>query len=87
MTDAKITHVAIKYAGKIYSLPAPNRHHHVIRTIGGISGPHQEGFLLNDGSFVGRKDAMKLAKDNGQLNRRPGDNFYQGPDLYSEDLW
>lgn len=32
-----ITHVAIKYNGKVYSLPKPNRHHHVIRMIGGMS--------------------------------------------------
>ncbi len=25
-----ITHVAIRFQGKVYSLPAPNRHHDVI---------------------------------------------------------
>ena len=41
-----ITHVAIKYNGVVYSLPKPNRHHHVIRSIpGGIAGPDVQGFL------------------------------------------
>jgi hypothetical protein len=82
-----ITHVAIAYKGKIHSLPAPNRHHHVIRMIGGMGGPHEEGFLDSDGRFFGRIAAMELVKDNGQLKRRPGANHYQGPELYSEDLW
>lgn len=82
-----ITHVAIAYKGNIYSLPAPNRHHHVIRMIGGISGPHEEGFLDACGRFHGRIAAMELAKDNGQLQRTPGVKNYQGPELYSEDLW
>ena len=82
-----ITGVAIRYKERTHSLPAPNRHHHVIRMIGGISGPHEEGFLLDDGSFLGRIGAMQLAKDNGQLKRRMGKSSYQGNELYSEDLW
>lgn len=82
-----ITHVAIAYKGSIYSLPAPSRHHNVIRMIGGMRGPHTEGFLDSYGSFLDRRDAMKLAESNGQLNRRPGAEHYQGPELYSEDVW
>lgn len=89
MTDetTQITHVAIKYDGKIYSLPKPNRHHDVIRMIGGISGPDVQGFVDEDGEFLTRKQAYALACVNGQLNRRPGPGHYQGPELYSEDLW
>jgi hypothetical protein len=83
----KITGVAIKYNNTVYALPKPNRHHNVIHSIEDISGPHEEGFILDDGTFLGRRAAMQLAKENGQLNRRSGENFYQGPDLYSEDLW
>jgi len=82
-----ITHVAIAYKGKIYSLPAPNRHHNLIRMMGGMGGPHEEGFLDDKGRFFGRIAAMELAKDSGQLRRRPGEKYYQGPALYSEDLW
>lgn len=85
--ESKIVGVAVKHNGKIYSLPEPNRHHHVLRMIGGIYGPHEEGFILDDGVFIGRRLAMCLARDNGQLKRREGSQFYQGPDLYSEDLW
>lgn len=83
----KIVGVAVKYNGQIYSLPEPNRHHHVLRMIGGIYGPHEEGFILDGGAFIGRGLAMQLAKGNGQLKRREGVQYYQGPDLYSEDLW
>lgn len=87
-----IVGVAIKYAGKVWSLPKPNRHHNVIRHIkevtgSGISGPDVQGFITDDGIFLNRREAMALVKTNGQLNRRPGTQFYQGPDLYSEDLW
>ena len=85
--NSKIVGVAIMYNGKLFSLPSPNRHHNVIRSVNGIYGPHEEGFILDDGTFIGRIGAMQLAKDNGQLNRRKGENFYQGPELYSEDLW
>lgn len=84
---SKIVGVAVRYNGTVFSLPSPNRHHHVLRMIGGIYGPHEEGFVLDDGTYVGRIGAMQLAKDNGQLNRRKGVNYYQGPELYSEDLW
>lgn len=82
-----ITHVAIYHVGRIHALPKPNRHHHVIRQIGGIYGPHTEGFVDNAGNFLNRVDAMALATKNGQLNRREGVEFYQGPELFSEDLW
>jgi len=75
------------YAGKLHTLPAPNRHHHIIRSIGGMSGPHKEGFVLEDGTFRGRREAMAIAENNGQLNRKPGAENYQGPELFSEDLW
>lgn len=83
----KITHVAIIFNGVTYSLPRPNRHHHVIHMIGGISGPHREGFLDDLGNYLSRRDAYSLACNNGQINRRQGENFYQGHELYSEDLW
>lgn len=82
-----ITHVAVQYNGQTYSLPKPNRHHNVIRLIGGISGSHQEGFLDASGRFLSRIAAMQMAKDTGQLKRAPDPKLYQGPELYSEDLW
>ena len=86
----KITHVAIEYAGRVWSLPAPNRHHNVIRMIAketgdGIRGPDTQGFLDETGRFLGRVGAFQLASDNGQLQRKPGG--YEGRELFSEDLW
>ncbi len=86
MSDRALTHVAVYYNEKVYSLPAPNRHHDVIRTIpGGVAGPDIQGFLDDQGAFYNRRDAYLLASFNGQLKRGPGG--YQGDRLYSEDLW
>lgn len=84
-----IVGVAIIFNGIQYALDAPNRHHHVIRMIsekhGGMYGNHKEGFVDNTGAFLSRQMAFDLASVNGQLIRIPGG--YNGPDLYSEDLW
>lgn len=83
----QITHVAIKYANKVFSLPAPNRHHDVIRMIGGISGPDVQGFLDANGVFLNRKQAFEVATQTGQIKRPDTPGTYQGPQLFSEDLW
>jgi len=83
----QITHVALKDGKKVYSLPAPNRHHDVIGMIGGTHGQEVQGFLDANGVFLNRKQAFVVAQMTGQLNRRPGPGHYQGPELFSEDLW
>lgn len=80
----KITHVAIKYKGKVYSLPKPNRHHHVIRMIGGIKGPDTQGFLDDAGNFLDRFEALEVALAAGQVIDL--DSIMSGC-LFSEDLW
>lgn len=92
-TDAEaqqITHVAISYAGRIWSLPAPNRHHDVIRLIAketgaGMYGPHSEGFLTENGTYLDRRSARWLAASTGQFKRAAGGT--QSEELFSEDLW
>ena len=90
-TEAQqITHVAISYAGRIWSLPAPNRHHDVIRFIAketgsGLYGPHSEGFLTENGTYLDRITARHLAEGNGQFKREAGGT--QSAELFSEDLW
>jgi len=80
--------VAIVYAGKLYTLPKPNRHHDVIRAMsGGVKGPDKQGFIDQNGRFLNRKEAMIHAEETGQLKRKPGKEFYKGEELYSEDLW
>lgn len=81
----QITHVALKDGKKVYSLPAPNRHHHVIGMIGGTHGQEVQGFLDANGTFLNRKQAFVVAQMTGQLKR--GTDGYQGDQLFSEDLW
>ena len=83
----QIVAVAIVYNNIVHQLPKPNRHHHVIRAIAGIAGPHQEGFVDSEGNYLSRSQAYTLAIANGQFNRKMFPNCYNGTDLYSEDLW
>jgi hypothetical protein len=86
-----ITHVAIRFQGQIYSLPAPNRHHNVIRLIVDSTGVKavdvrndDQGFLDSTGRYLRRKPALRVAREAGQL--RP-DREVIGAELYSENLW
>jgi hypothetical protein len=89
---AKITHVAIRFNGVIYSLPAPNRHHDVIRYIAETTGVEtvdarddDQGFLDESGRYLTRRQALRVAQQEKQLLERA-----MGPKLgrlYSEDVW
>jgi hypothetical protein len=57
---------------------------------------HEDGFVTSQLRFLNREDALILAKENGQFKRyelqhnldRDGSfNGYDGPQLFSEDLW
>ncbi len=94
MDRAKITHVAIRYKGKIYSLPAPNRHHNVLSLIREETGEpfidvdseDDEGFLDEDGNYLRRKPALASAIVNDQLKNK--DKLCGGHiGLFSEDVW
>ncbi len=88
MNTPKIIGVAIRLNGKVYSLLAPNRHHHVIRMMveehklpPPILG--EQGFILDDKNlFVGRRTARLIAIQNGQC-KHPS----HPKELFSEDLW
>lgn len=87
----RITHVAIKFQGTTYSLPAPNRHHHVIRLIVDTTGvsnvsvyPDEQGFLDETGRFLTRKQALISALQNNQV--KDPSKVMLGM-LFSEDLW
>lgn len=87
-----ITHVAIRFQGKVWSLPAPNRHHDVIRLIVAETGvktvdarEDDQGFLINGEQYARRKPALRIALQAGQckadcLGARLGK-------LFSEDVW
>lgn len=84
-----ITHVAIIFQGKTYSLPTPpNRHPHVIWMINAATGlpvDHDiQGFLDDQGIFLDRKAAMVHARACNQL-RDPA--HCTSDILFSEDLW
>lgn len=87
-----LTHVAIRFQGKIWSLPAPNRHHNVIRMIVRETGVQtvdvdlrdDQGFLDENGTYYGRAPALVHALACGQLKDRPEPMAQY---LYSEDLW
>ena len=86
-----IVGVAIRYDGKEYRLPKPNRHHNVIRMIAkengvGINGPDIQGFYTDKGVFLDRYEGMKYATAEGQVLPR-GIHEYNGNELFSEDLW
>lgn len=86
----RLTHVAIRFRGKVYSLPAPNRHHHVIREIlrqnpdvCSVSNDEQ-GFLDESGMFLNRHQALVSAELFGQI--KPG-TVIRADMLFSEDVW
>ncbi|MBV6304882.1 hypothetical protein KVP10_08280 [Candidimonas humi] len=80
----RITHVAILHNDKAHALPAPHRHHDIIRSMGGIHGPDTQGFLDDQGNFLTREEALQVALDAGQV-KDPA-NIRAGR-LFSEDLW
>jgi hypothetical protein len=84
---SRLTHVAIRFRGETYALPAPNRHHHVIWKIvrrnpdvSTVDGD-EEGFLDEGGHFLTREQALINAHLHNQLRCEP-----RGV-LTSEDLW
>ena len=84
-----IVGVAIERDGVVYSLPAPNRHHHVIRLMvnEGVPLPVTkdaiQGFITNTGEFLDRKEAYKVVIENGQNVVE----LHHDYDLFSEDVW
>ena len=83
-----ITHVAIKFEGKIWSLSRPNRHHHIVHQIYVETGVEPDngvqGFLDHDGAFLDRKQALIHATECDQL--LAGRSVW-AEELCSENLW
>lgn len=77
-------------SGKIWTLPAPNRHHHIIALMNGENTPEgrilvaagTQGFITDSGQFVDRIEGGEIAKRAQQIT-----NLRWPPNLYSEDLW
>jgi hypothetical protein len=84
----KIVGVAIKLKdGKVTSLLAPNRHHHIFEFYRkqGLSfmdvRDNIQGFITESGDFVTREEAWDIALESGQACGM------HGSILTSEDLW
>lgn len=73
-----------------FTLPAPARHHDVLQLmyLAGLPQDHEteQGFLTDTGRFIRRKPAKIMAERAGQLKPRQPSQ-YDGPELFSEDLW
>lgn len=91
ITRPRITHVAIRFQDKIWSLPRPYRHHHIFRVImmldpdvdGIDSHGEDQGFLDASGKYLTRQQAEVNAELNGQIKN----GKIIGGVLTSEDLW
>lgn len=81
----KIVAAACYYQGLTYSLPAPGRHHDVLRL---MPAPEshlcEQGFLTSAGRFLDRTMARSCAIDNKQIKDM---NILHSRHLFSEDLW
>ena len=77
-----------KLDNRLWCLPAPNRHHNLIRIIYEETGQavtralYEQGFYTNKQGFIDRYDALKVAKASGQLKNRSAIQI-----LFSEDMW
>ena len=73
--------------GKVFSVDRPGRHNHVIALMveKGYSKPIKgnQGFLLDDGTFVERIQAKEIAIQANQLLPRAS----RLKELFSEDVW
>jgi hypothetical protein len=90
--DMKIVSAAVLLEGTVYFMDPPARHYNIIQSMTQFLGRSQDyrweqGFLTDTGDFVRRKPALMIAENAGQLKRKQGPGTYQGPELFSEDLW
>ena len=85
-----ITHVAIRFQGRVWSLPKPNRHHDVIRHIVHETDVDtvdahgsDQGFLAETGEYMTRWQALRYAIHCGKV---PKEKLARR-ELFSEDVW
>lgn len=71
--------------GEVLSLPRPARHHQVLRSGSRAwEDDHEQGFTTTAGRFVGREEALRIARRQGQIVHRCGGDHIR---LFSENLW
>lgn len=91
MKRTKIIAAAIRYGDDIYTLPPPNRHHHIINHIVKLTGvnyieylPDDEGFIDENNNYLTRQQALVSAMINNQILDM---NKIYAQELCSENLW
>lgn len=90
MAKIIVKEAAIRLNGTVHSVPRPGRHHTIIRILvleKGFKPPisGEQGFVLSNGEFVRRKEALQVAIEAGQLDIE--DCHAPSIGLFSEDLW
>lgn len=86
--SGRIEAAAIMFRGGAVSVPRPGRHPDVIKEIirrFGLTEKDwpvigEQGFITDDGHFVGRREAARIAHEAGQTTQRLAR-------LFSEDVW
>ena len=74
---------AVEIDGVIRTLPAPARHHDVMKQYPLPDHRHgEQGFIDHEIGFVDRRQAGRIALEEGQI-----DKMQWPPRLFSEDLW
>jgi len=82
----RIVRVAIKHNGALHIGGKGERHHHVINRVGKPGDPVDmdgQGFMTDQGRWVDRKEACRIATAAGQIIKK---HDPQGL-LFSEDVW
>lgn len=94
MNAERIVAAAIKMDGVIWTVPAPGRHHDVIRricemcpSVDVVPGDATQGFVTDKDRFVDRTAAAILAILANQVKKDVRLSDLRGRQLYSEDLW
>lgn len=82
-----IISAAVTVHGLVISLPKPNRHWNILHKMpekfSKLVKPSEQGFLTNEGTFVGREAGKIIARNANQLLPTHSPN----KELFSEDLW
>lgn len=86
----RIVSAAVCYQGVIFSLPAPNRHHHILHAMNAMGLPNsshkEQGFLTDEGQYIDRLGALEIAQAADQIiPNETGILSHIG--LFTEDLW
>lgn len=85
-----IVGVAAKAYGKLYQLPKPNRHHHLLdimykeKNEAFQVAADEEGFITSTGRYVNREEGLVIAE---KANQVIAERHRPGSELYSESVW